>query len=171
GRPKYALIFLGDRPQSFVNELLDALPAIRFGNVDVAFGIGGDAVRAVEFSRLASALSKSRQHFQGIAQQDVDAVVLAVGQVNVFLLRVLREGDVPCRTRTQRAFGDESFLNKGAVRVEHLDAVIHTVTDIYQAIDGHVGAMHGIAKLLRGRRIRIVVAQVRIVGFVSVGAP
>src|ERR1019366_4817891 len=74
-RPQDALVFLRDRSQAFVNELLHALPAIGLGYIDVAFRIGGDAVRAVEFTGLASALSKGRQNFERIAQENVDAVV------------------------------------------------------------------------------------------------
>jgi len=62
--------------------------------------------------------------------ENVDAVILPIRQVNVLLLRVLGKCNVPSRARAQRALGDESFLHVGSVRLEHLDAVIHTVTDI-----------------------------------------
>src|SRR6267143_4642907 len=129
-RPENALIFFRDRPQPFVNEFLHALPAIGLGHVDVAFRVRSNAVRAVEFAGLASPLAECRQNFEGIAQEDVDAVVLAIRQVDVFLLRVLREGDVPRRAGTQRALRDECLLHKGPVWLEHLDAVIHAVTDV-----------------------------------------
>src|SRR5712692_4132914 len=87
-RPQDSLIFLRDRPQSFVNELLHALPPIRLGYIDVAFRIRSDAVRAVEFTGLASALAECRQNFERIAEENVDAVVLPIGQIDILLLRV-----------------------------------------------------------------------------------
>ena len=71
-RPQNALVFLGDRTESFVDELLDALAAIGFPCVDISFRIGGDAMHAVEFSGLASAFSERRQQFQGIPFDDVN---------------------------------------------------------------------------------------------------
>src|SRR4029077_4628545 len=97
-RPQDALIFLRDRPQAFVNKLLDALPAIGLRHVDIAFRIRSDGVRAVEFTRLASTLPECRQHFECVAQEDVDAVVLPISQINILLLRVLEKCDVPRRT-------------------------------------------------------------------------
>src|ERR1700680_3404668 len=82
-RPQDALIFLRDRPQAFVNELLHALSAICLRHVDVALRIRSDAVRAVEFTGLSSAFPKGRQHFECVAQEDVDAVVLPLSQVDV----------------------------------------------------------------------------------------
>src|SRR5271156_6612418 len=47
------------RAQTLVDELLHALAAVGFGGVDVALGVGGDAVQGVELARLASAISKA----------------------------------------------------------------------------------------------------------------
>ena len=58
-------------------------------------GIDGDAMHAVKFARLASAFAERCEQFQGLAIDDVHAVVFAVGQVDIFLLRIFRERDIP----------------------------------------------------------------------------
>ena len=68
-------------------------------------------------------------------------------------------------------FAMNRFLHEGSVRLEDLDPVVHAVTDIQQAIDGHIRAMHGVAELLGRRRIRVVFSEVGVVGLVPVGAP
>src|SRR5262249_8335186 len=87
--PHDALIFLGYRRQALVEKFLDALSAIGLRGEDVAFGIGGDAVHPVELSWLAPAFAKRREDFERIAVDDVNAVVFAIGKVDIFLLRVL----------------------------------------------------------------------------------
>ena len=58
-RPHNALIFLGDRRQAFVYELLHTLTPVGLRGEDVAFRIGGNAVDAVEFTGLASSFSEA----------------------------------------------------------------------------------------------------------------
>src|ERR1700686_193259 len=118
-RPQYALILFRDGAQAFVNKLLNPLAAIRPGHVDISLGIGGNAVRAVKFTGLAAAFSKRGKHFQRIARKNVDPVILSIRQINIFLLRIFRECDVPRRARAQRPLGDEGFLHKSAVGFEH----------------------------------------------------
>src|SRR5207249_1745199 len=93
--PHHSLIGFCDRREAFVSEFLNPLAAIRFGGVDVPLRIGGDAVHAVEFSRLPPALAERRQQIERLPIEDVHAIVLAVGEIEVGLLRILREGDVP----------------------------------------------------------------------------
>src|SRR5581483_3607449 len=69
-RPYDPLICARDRREPFVDEFLDALTAIGFRRVDVALRVGGDAVHAVEFARLPSALAERRQHLERLAIED-----------------------------------------------------------------------------------------------------
>src|SRR2546422_9996114 len=69
-RPQNALVFLGDGTESFKYETLHALSAIGFSGVDIAFGIGSDAMHSVEFPRLAAAFTERRQDLEGVAVQD-----------------------------------------------------------------------------------------------------
>src|SRR5207302_4866510 len=55
--------------------------------------------------------------------------------------------------------------------LEDLDAIVGAIANVKQAVHGKLGAMHGIAELLRRRTIRIVGTKVRIIRFVSVCAP
>ena len=99
-RPQHSLIRFRYGSKSFVNELLDPLAAVSFGSVDVAFGIGGDAVDAIEFARLPPALAERRQHFQRVAVDDMNAVVFAVRKINVFSVAGLSKKRCPKRNPT-----------------------------------------------------------------------
>src|SRR5579864_1408014 len=125
--PQNALFFLRDGTQAFVHEFLEALAAIGFRRVDVALGIRGDAVHRVELSRLTSAVAETCQDLQRVAQQNVDLFVGAVRQVNILLLGILRESNVPDRAVAQRSLLDDLFLDERAVLLEHLNAIVHTV--------------------------------------------
>src|SRR5437868_4633289 len=123
-RPYHALVLLSDRRDALVNEFLYALAAISFRREDIALRIGCNAMDSIEFAGLAPSFAERRQHFEGIAIQDVHPVVLAVSEVDVLLPRILGERDVPRRSRPERAFLDERFFDEGAVRFEDLNAVI-----------------------------------------------
>ena len=64
-----------------------------------------------------------------------------------------------------------SFLHERAVGPEHLDAIVRPVADVDEAIVRELRAVYRVAELLRGRRIRIVGPQVRVVRLVAVRAP
>ena len=156
---------------ALVYELLHALAAIGLGRVDVAFRIGGDAVDAVEFARLPATFAERRQHFERVAIEDVHAVVFAVGKVDVFLLRILRERDVPDGSGAERGLFDELLFDESAIRFEDLYAVVHAIADVQQVVVRELRAVHRIAELLRRRRIRIVPAVIDVVRLVPVSAP
>src|SRR5262249_15024401 len=150
-RPDRSLILFRYRRETFVEESLDALTAISLGRVDVAFRIGRDAVHSVELARLTSAVAETRQDFERVAKHDVDLVVRTVDQIDLVLLRILREREVPNGSVAERSLRDEHFLDERAVFLENLNSIIHTVAYIQEPLDGEFGAMNGIPKLL-GRR-------------------
>src|SRR6202142_1144581 len=84
--PDHALVLRGNRRQAPIIKFLDALAAKRFSGEDISFGIGGDAVHGVKFTRLASAISETREYFHRFAIQDVNFVVRTIGHVNKSLL-------------------------------------------------------------------------------------
>src|SRR6266550_3260326 len=170
-RPQHALVFFCDRSQAFVHEFLQALSTISFRRVDVALGIRGDTVHSVELTGLPSAVAETRQDLKSVAQQDVNFLVSTIRQIDVLLFRIFREGNVPNGPIPQRPFFDDLLLDEGAVRLEYLDAIVHTVADVEQAIVRELGAVHRVAELLVDRRVRIVKAHVRVVRLVPVGAP
>src|SRR5262245_18567032 len=119
-RPEHALVAGQHGAHALVDELLQPLTFPGLGRVDVALGVGGDAVHAVELAGLASAVAEAGQDFHRLAQQDVDLLVAAVGDVEILLLRVFREGDVPHRPVGQRSLRDKLFLHKLALALEYL---------------------------------------------------
>ena len=66
----------------------------------------------VELAGLAAAVAEAGQDFERVAQQDVDLLVRAVGQVDVLLLRILRERDVPDRAVAQAFLRDERLPSR-----------------------------------------------------------
>src|SRR5215472_2755024 len=84
--PDHTLVLLCYRSQSAIDEFLNPLATIGFRCVDIAFRIRGDAVHAVKFAGLPSALAESRQHFQRLSIQNVDAIIFSVGRIKKFLL-------------------------------------------------------------------------------------
>ncbi len=139
-----------------VHEPLEALSLVRLGRVEVALRVDRDAVHAVELPGLPAAVAERRQLLQRLAIDDAHFLVHAVGHEDVLLLRVLRERDVPHRAGVLRVLLVERFLDELALGREDLEPVADAVADVQQAIDRHVGAVHRVAELLRGRRGRIV---------------
>ena len=71
-------------------ELLNTLAAIRFGCVDIAFGVRRYAVYRIESSWLAAAVTKRRQNFHGVALKHMDLHVRSISYIEILLLRVSR---------------------------------------------------------------------------------
>ena len=134
-RPDDALIRAPDSALAFVDELLQALAFEGLGHIDVAVRVGHDAVCTVELTRLAPTVAEARNDLHLLAVDDVDLLVHAVGQIDVLLVRVARECDVPDRPGTQRVFGDEQLFDIRAVLLEHLNAVAHAVAHIDQPVE------------------------------------
>ena len=49
--------------------------------------------------------------------------------------------------------------------------IVGPIADVHQTVVRQVGAVHRRPELLRRRRLRIVAAEIRVVGLVAVGAP
>src|SRR5690242_20030975 len=60
-RPHHTLFALGHRADALVHEALHALALVGLGCVDVAFGVGRDAVHRVELAGLAAAVAERRE--------------------------------------------------------------------------------------------------------------
>src|SRR5580765_4933289 len=133
---------------SLVDELLQPLPLVRLGGVEVAFRIRGDAVNAEELSRLAAAVAEVGDLFQRLAQDDAHLLVAAVGHEEVALLRVARERDVPDRALGKAAPRVPLLFHELAVLGEHLQPVGLAIADVDEAVVGNVGAVHRVPELL-----------------------
>src|SRR5439155_6379591 len=134
--------------EALVHKLLQPLTAIRFGRVEVALRVGRDAVDGVELSRLAAAVAKRRQLGERFAIEDMDLFVRAIRQVEILLLRILRERNVPRRSVALRVLRDEHFLLELAVLREYLDAIVRTIADVDETVLRRLGAVHRVAELL-----------------------
>ena len=114
-RPENSLVRLRHLRDPFIKEALHALPPIGFRRVDVAFGIRGDAVNAIEFAGLTTAFTECRQNLQRLPIDDVHAIILPIGKIDVLLLRILGESDIPNGAGAERAFFVELFLNERSI--------------------------------------------------------
>src|SRR5437588_7220935 len=161
-RPDDALIPARHRADALIHELLHAFTLVGFGRVDVALGIGRDAVHAVELTRLTAAVAECGELLERLAQNDAYALVLAVGHDHVSLARIPRERDVPHGAGTQGIPGVERLLHELAFCREDLQPVVLAVTDVDQPVIGALDAMDRVAELLRRRRLRIVRPEIGI---------
>ena len=130
-----------------------------------------DAADREEASRLAAAVADGADRRERDAIENDDLLVVAVGDEQIALLRVVRERDVPHRaerrhgaelagTTARRLLRDEGFLHELAVLLEHLDAVVRAVADVDHAVLRDLDA-GDVAELPRRRRVRIVGAGIR----------
>jgi len=148
---------------ALVNELLQALPTVGFGRIDVAFRIRGNAVHGIELTRLSPAIPETRHNLKRVAQQNVDFFRWPVCEIDVFCCGSREKAMSQTESVTQRPFLDICSLTKVPVRFENLDAVVHTVADIQQASFRELRAVHRIAELLSDWRVRVVIAKISVV--------
>src|ERR1700716_1798385 len=85
-RPQHALAPARNRAYALVDEFLHALSFVSLGRVEVALGIGGDAVHAVELARLATAVSEVGDFLERVTHYNAHLFVLAVGEEHEPLL-------------------------------------------------------------------------------------
>jgi hypothetical protein len=78
----------------------------------------------------------------------VDAAVFAAGDVQEFLLRILRERDVPDGTQAEGLVFNERFLHESAIGFANLKAVVYAMADVQQIVAAKHGAANGAGKLL-----------------------
>src|SRR5262249_35866758 len=105
-----------------------------------------------------------------IAQQDEDLLVVAIGDVEKALLRIVRKRDLPHRPVAEGRLRDERFFHKLAVLLKHLDSIVQAIAAIDQTILRNRVAAYR-AKLFWRRRMRIVRAEARVIGLLAVSAP
>src|SRR6516164_5965478 len=108
-------------------ELLDALPGVDLGGIDVTLGVDRHGVHPVELAGIAAVMAEAADHAAIVALDHPDLVVLAIGAEQIGLLRIGPDRDVPHRTVAERVLLEEELLHEGAVLPEHLDAVVDAV--------------------------------------------
>src|SRR5690606_27783062 len=115
--------------------------------------------------------TEHRADLEAQTDEDVDPLDLAVGGKYVALLGAGGASDALHASAPERARREERFLDERAVAAGHLDAVVWAVTDVDESVVRRLGAVHGIAELLRRRCVGVVRSEVRVVGLVAVRAP
>src|SRR5215471_2271027 len=128
-RPRHALVTERHRADALVVELLHALTFVGLGRVEVPLRIRSDAVHAVELARLPPAVAERSDFLKRLANDDAHPLVLAVGQHDEALLRVLGEHDVPHRAGAPGVLGVEMLFHECTVGPEHLQAIVLAVAD------------------------------------------
>ena len=68
-------------------------------------------------------------------------------------------------------FSMNVFLDESAILLENLNAIVHAVANVEQAVVGKLRAVYRVAELLGGGSVRIVRAEVGVVGLVAVSSP
>src|SRR5262245_13134904 len=144
-------------PQALLfQKFLHALAFVGFASIQVAARVDRHAADAVELSGIAAAAADRRAgRLQRAAVDDDDFLVVAVGDEQVALLRVVRERHVPHRAVAGRRLRDDAFLDELAVLLEDLDAVVLPIADVDEVVLRQLHAARR-AELLRRRRVRIV---------------
>src|ERR1700722_6368242 len=127
-------------------------PAAVFVDIDIALGVHRNAMRLVELTGLLADAAEARQHFAGLAIDDVDLRIVLVDDEHVGLLGIGREID---RHRGAAELLDLAVGRHGdglprqldgplevALLVVDLDARIIAVADIDEAVIADRHAMH-----------------------------
>src|SRR6476469_7439368 len=86
--PEHALVGAGDGADALVRELLHAFSLVRLRRIEIALRVRGDAVHCEELARLAATIAEAREDLERLTIHDVHALVLAVREEQVLLLRV-----------------------------------------------------------------------------------
>src|ERR1043166_9185539 len=128
-RPGRALILRHVR-HALEIELLKPLAFERLDGVDVALRVGRDGMHGEELARLPAAFTEARELGERLTVEDVDLHVLTVGDIEVFLIAVAREGDVPNGAGALGAGSDARLLHEFARRLEDLNAIVGSVAYI-----------------------------------------
>src|SRR5712671_2621346 len=126
------LVHRGHGGHSFGEESLEPFSLVGLGCVDVSLRVGRDGVHAVELSGLTAAVAEGCQLLQRLAIDNLHLFVHAIGHVDVALLRVFRESDVPHRAGILGVRLVERFLDELAFGCEYLEPVASAVADIDQ---------------------------------------
>src|SRR5262249_30865289 len=121
-RPQHALIHLHSA-DSLVREPLDALALERLARVEIALRVDSHVVRRIDLAGLSAAVAEAGDRLERRAVEHPDLLVHAVGDVEVLLLRVARERDVPRRAASKRRRRDDFLFYIRAVRFENLNTI------------------------------------------------
>src|SRR5215831_3464492 len=139
-------------------ELLNALPGVHLGGIDVPLVIDSDVVQRCELPGLAADATESPHDLLGAVVQDADFAVGAIGHVDEFLLLVRRKHQLVDRAGSPRVLLIEMLGHERAILAEDLETVDGAVADIDKTVLVEAHAVDRIAGL-GGRRLRGIVGR------------
>ena len=149
------------------DELLHALAVMLLARIHVALRVNRDAADREELSRISTAAPERAHRRQRVALQDVDLLVVTVGDEDEPLLLIVRERQVPRRPvrrhdaelpghdRAERVLRDDGLSHERAVLPKHLNPVAAAIADVDLTVPGDLDA-RDVAKRFRGRVCRCV---------------
>src|SRR5579864_7800583 len=105
GREQSRLALLAGEP-------LHALAFVRFPDEEIAAGIRGHDVCAVEVTGLMAGVSEGPHDFEGRPADEVDLLIGPVDHDEKRLVAVRGEDEIPDRPAAEGFLGDKSFLDE-----------------------------------------------------------
>src|SRR6266566_7392841 len=127
-------------------EFLNPLTGTYFAGIEVSMRVHGDRVDHMELTRHRAVTPDRTHQGSGFAVMDPDLVIVAVRDQNVFLSRVMREGEIvgvsaaPGCAATIAATGGrrgihEETAHELALLGKNLNAIAAAFTHVDQAVD------------------------------------
>ena len=128
---------------------LDPPSVQRLRNVEIAFRIDGNTVRAGDAPQLVAArAAELRQFLSRDSIEDSNELVAEIADVHVLLVSITREGERPGCAVARIGRPEENRRGnislEGACLVEDLDAIAVAVAHVQQAVIPHHDAMHDV---------------------------
>ena len=107
-----------------------------------------------ELADAVTAITAEVAHdFHGLPLHNLNFLIRAVGDVEKALLLVARESHTKARTESRRSLPfDEDLFDEFSIQLERLNAIIHAIADIDDAVVGNRDPMNRV-ELLRSRAL------------------
>src|SRR6266850_8205010 len=121
------------------HEPLHALAGEHLARVDVPPGVGGDHVQAEELPAGLAHASELAHHLAVLAIEEPDVVVRQVGDEQILLRLVGREGDAAGRAPDARVLRQLELLLEVPLLVRDVDAVRVAIRGVDEPVVGEVG--------------------------------
>src|SRR5262249_8591966 len=123
---------------------LNAFPFEGFTCEEIPLRIHGETAHTDKLAGQPATLAKGIDNQRVVPRHNKNFLTRAIGHVEIPLLGVFRESEVPDRAAilcaTHGLIGNQHFLNKLAVLLEDLNAIANLVADVNHAVFRNVNA-------------------------------
>src|SRR5262249_12173888 len=110
----------------------------QLGRVDVPFRVGRELVDCAELAGSGSRLAELVENFQRLPVEDIDLIVPDVGDVEMPLRTIGREGEAGGGLHLVGACADFHFLFECTSRCEYLHPLIASICEIDETVVRHL---------------------------------